>query len=498
MHAELSSRRIFRRSAAVVVVANVVGFVVVTVYTVLVSPSDRAAAGSAPVLAFVGPALYAAACVVFGVGWARRRFAPVQAAVDAARPLTTGEVGVAFAFPVDASRLVLTCWLTGAAIVGLVGLAAGSSDQAGGAQTVIAIALGGVTTGLLSLLLLERRMRPLFAIVLGTESAPPETGLGIRRRLLLSWGLGSGVPLVVLLVAPTGEEVSRGHLQALHWYLGVVGLGAGALLVMIAAQSVAEPVARLRVAVRAVQEGSLDVAVEVDDSGEVGLLQAGFNRMVAGLRERERVQDVFGRHVGVEVARAAIAGDEGRVAAREHDVTVLFVDVIGSTGLAERLAPADVVAALDRFFAVVVQTTHAEGGWVNKFAGDGALCVFGAPEADADHAARGLRAAVALRRALSALPAAPARLDAGIGVSSGRVVAGNVGAEDRYEYTVIGAPVNEAARLTEMAKEVDGRVLASGAALAAAPGEAAAWRFHAVVGLRGRAEPTDTFVPTTA
>jgi adenylate cyclase len=89
----------------------------------------------------------------------------------------------------------------------------------------------------------------------------------------------------------------------------------------------------------------------------------------------------------------------------------------------------------------------AEGGWVNKFEGDGALCIFGAPVTLDDCALRALRAARVLRQELLVLAASNPELDAAIGVSAGTVVAGNVGDEQRYEYTVIGTPVNEAARL---------------------------------------------------
>src|SRR5207245_3296705 len=114
-------------------------------------------------------------------------------------------------------------------------------------------------------------------------------------------------------------------------------------------------------------------------------------------------------------------------------------------GLAESHPPDEVVAVLNAFFETVVARVAAEGGLVNKFEGDGALCVFGAPVPQLDHAERALRAARVLHRELLALAAVPPGLDAAIGVSSGTVVAGNVGAEERFEYTVIGDPVNEAA-----------------------------------------------------
>jgi adenylate cyclase len=168
---------------------------------------------------------------------------------------------------------------------------------------------------------------------------------------------------------------------------------------------------------------------------------------------------------------------------------VLFVDLVGSTAIAQNRPPNEVVALLNDFFGTVVRTVAAEGGWVNKFEGDGALCVFGAPADQPDHATRALRAARTLGTALGA------GLPAGIGVSSGPVVAGNVGAEQRYEYTVIGDPVNEAARLTETAKQHPGRVLASESAVGAAGDEAAHWRKIGTYELRGRSTPTVAYAP---
>ncbi len=137
----------------------------------------------------------------------------------------------------------------------------------------------------------------------------------------------------------------------------------------------------------------------------------------------------------------------------------------------------------------------AEAGWVNKFVGDAALCVFGAPNDQPDHAARALRSARRLRNELVTLGSVHPDLDAGIGVSSGAAVAGNVGAEERYEFTVIGDPVNEAARLTELAKSHPGRVLASEAAVRAASGGAGDWCPVEQVVLRGRDEPTSVYAP---
>ena len=142
---------------------------------------------------------------------------------------------------------------------------------------------------------------------------------------------------------------------------------------------------------------------------------------------------------------------------------------------------------------MVVRATEDHGGWVNKFEGDAALCVFGAPVPQDDHAARALACARKLRTRIDGLDGG---LDAAIGVSCGTVVAGNVGAETRFEYTVIGDPVNEAARLTELAKQHDERLLASGDTVDAAGGaEAERWAIEDEVTLRGRECPTRIAAP---
>jgi adenylate cyclase len=146
------------------------------------------------------------------------------------------------------------------------------------------------------------------------------------------------------------------------------------------------------------------------------------------------------------------------------------------------------VELLNRFFTVVVEVVRAHGGLVNKFEGDAALAIFGAPVEQPDAPTRALAAA---RELSSRLRAELPELRAGIGVSSGSAVAGNVGAAERYEYTVIGDPINEAARLTELAKRRPAGVLASEAILASAdPAEADRWRRDGEVTLRGRTEPT--------
>ncbi|MCB9373524.1 MAG: HAMP domain-containing protein [Microthrixaceae bacterium] len=362
-------------------------------------------------------------------------------------------------------------------------------------RVVLAVLVGGLITCALGYFLIERDLRPLTARAL--TGVPPGRArrLSLTVRLLLGWALGSALPVCGILLVLVGPRDVSGNFRVSVTFLCLVVLIAGGLLMLATAGSVAEPLTDLREALDEVGDGDLDVTVDVNDGGEIGELQAEFNHMVEGLRERRRLEDLFGRHVGVEVARYALSQQAGR-SAQIKQASALFVDVIASTRLAVELPPVELLAMLNSLFDVTVRVVTGHGGWVNKFEGDGALCVFGAPGEQPDHADRALAAARELRAEVAALAGEWPRLDVGIGVSSGRVVAGNVGAEERYEYTVLGDPVNEAARLTDEAKRRPARVLAGGAAVAAASAaERRRWEPCGELALRGRDGPTECWAP---
>jgi adenylate cyclase len=355
---------------------------------------------------------------------------------------------------------------------------------------------GAETTCALGYLLYERALRPVTARALAARPATCTIAPGVRPRMAMAWLLGTGVPLVGLLVLGgvglLGTTRHAHYVGAAVLFLAVVASCTGFLATLLAARAIADPLTAVRDGLERIARGELDVNVHVDDASEIGQLQAGFNRMAEGLRERERIRDLFGRQVGEEVAHVALSAGV-KLGGEEREIAALFVDLVGSTSLALALPATEVVRVLNRFFRVIVEVVEAEGGWVNKFEGDAALCVFGAPVERDDPGGDALRTARKLAGRLSGeLP----EVDFGIGVSAGLAVAGNVGAERRFEYTVIGDPVNEAARLAELAKERPERVLASSAALTrAAAAEAEAWRVTEEALLRGRLAPTQLAHP---
>jgi adenylate cyclase len=362
-------------------------------------------------------------------------------------------------------------------------------------QMAGAVFVGGSATVATSYLLTMRLFRPATARVL--EVAPPEHGwaAGVGEKAVFTWVLTTGVPVLglILMVAFAGQSgVPLDQLVLSGIVVGGGALVTGLFATVLFAKSVGEPLCELTDALAEVEKGDLSVAVVVDDAGEIGQLQAGLNNMVAALNEREQLRDLFGRHVGVDVARLALQQGVA-LGGEEREVAALFVDIIGSTTLATQRTPSEVVAALNRFFEVVVDVVSRHGGLVNKFEGDAALCIFGAPLELPDPAGSALAAARTMSERLrSEVP----DLDAGIGVSHGLVVAGNIGSTERLEYTVIGDPVNEAARLTEQAKERPERVVASQRIVDRAGGdEGSRWRLLEPLLLRGRAETTTLAVP---
>jgi adenylate cyclase len=486
-------RRVRRRLSRATALANLLGALSVFGFLAFLLPFDVEDANRLILRSAIALGVYLGASLTLGVVLGRRRMARELTWLRESRAPTEAERRYVLGVPRDSALISASFWAVGAVIAPLVNI------EIGGLAAVLAgaVVLGGVMTAAVGYLLSERIMRPVTAIALADAPPSKPTTPGVSARLMMAWTVATGVPVLgivaLTITALSGVTASETLVAASALFLAAVAILVGLPAVFLATRSVAEPLGALRQALGRVEAGDLEARVEVDDGSEIGLVEAGFNRMAEGLAEREHLRDLFGRHVGEEVARRAL--DEGvALGGEEREIAALFVDLVGSTALAARRPPGEVVGLLNRFFAVVVEVVDAHHGFVNKFEGDAALCVFGAPVASESPAGD----ALACARAMSArLRDEVPELEAGIGVAAGTAVAGNVGAEQRLEYTVIGDPVNEAARLCELAKEHDSRVVASGAALTAAPeDEGHDWRLLGEeVELRGRATPTALAVP---
>jgi class 3 adenylate cyclase len=466
-------------------VANLIG--VGTVVLLLLGVDDGSSEGRLPVIGTA--AVYLLVAFPVGTVAGLRRQRGTNRWLMAGRAPTASEGAQALRLPVDTALIAGSIWLVGAVLVGIVAAVA-FPDARVGLRIGVAVLLGGMVTAGVTYLLVARAARDVTAQALAAHPPSGALTLGVRPRLVLTWGLTSGVPLLGIVLLYLDPSNPDGPGTGAVVLLVVVGLGVGGLATLLIARAVGQPLRDLREAVRRIGQGDYAVEVVVDDAGEIGLLQQGVNTMAAGLAEREKLRDLFGRHVGTTVAQQALATGVA-LGGEERTVAALFVDIAGSTGLVRRTGPEQMVGLLNRFFEVVVDAIEVDGGLVNKFEGDAALCVFGAPTDHPDPAGAALRAA---RRIGDAVRAA-GEVDVGIGVACGRVWAGQVGAASRLEYTVIGDPVNEAARLTELAKDHAGRVVASAATVqASAPDEQAHWMPEGETTLRGRDVPTETWV----
>jgi adenylate cyclase len=480
-------RKIWRRIA----LANLVGAIPINLYLVLNADQYaqkiqlKTAYGLLPVAVYIPAYVYSRLR-------AKHLFGSIASWMTSTRAPSQEERRATIDHPRRLALISLWCWLWALLSCFIVGEVVFVALGFNYLTIVATVTLSTLIACSLTYLVAEDALRPLFAVALKEETTKPAT-VGVMPRLTLSWIVGSASYLISIAILVFVLRPARLPIYVVGACL--FGLAVGATLTIVGARSVARPLEHVRSALAKVGEGDLDVSVTVDDAGEIGQLQAGFNRMVSGLRERDRLKQLFDRHVGPDVARRAF--DSSGLGGAELDATVMFVDLIGSTSLAAERPPDSVLAMLNALFSAVVQEVGAEGGLVNQFQGDGALCVFGAPQEVPDHAARALRAATALRARIIDLGSVFPGFDAAIGISSGHVVGGDVGTEDRYEYTVIGDAANVAARLTDEAKKRPGRLLVSEGTVRSAGAPDAEWLGCDELVLRGRRTPTLVFEPAS-
>lgn len=463
--------------------ANLVGIGMAVLLVVVVFP-EPSAVHDVPIWvpAVLAPA-YIVAALAFGAWWIHiRTVRDLRWAIDGRSP-TVADQRNTFLTPRRIADTHTLLWLAGGMLLTTI---YGMYDTDFIPRVGLAVPFCGLLVATGSYLFTEFALRPVAALALAAGHPPPRLTHGIMGRTMTVWMIGSGLPMLLFgltaLFSLLLRNLTQRQLEIAILIAAPAAAVFGFLLMWITSWLTVTPVRAVRTALKRVEQGDLNASVVVFDGSELGELQRGFNSMVEGLRERERVRDLFGRHVGREVAAAA-EQQRPTLGGEERHVAVLFVDVVGSTKLVTSRPPKEVVELLNRFFAVIVEEVDRHRGLVNKFEGDATLAIFGAPAAldcpEDDALAATRQIAQRLRREV---PECPAR----IGVASGEVVAGNVGAKERFEYTVIGEPVNEAARLAELARSEPSRAVASAATVAAASErEQRFWRLGRPVRLRG-------------
>jgi adenylate cyclase len=411
-------------------------------------------------------------------------------------------------FPLTLALVYLAAWVIAGLFFALGGLKPLSTDMATFWRTFLGVAVvGGLIFSALTFLMAESLWRSKLSLFYpaGGLEAVGAPRITVAQRYILAFLLTGIAPLAILAAAGRNAVLAAmdngidpyAALDRLHLNIVfVVGVSVitNVALGTLTARSLLRPLGRLRRAMRSVAQGELAVRLPAESNDELGDLSDHFNRMLDDMEQAGRMRDLFGRYVSREVA-AQVLQHGCRLGGESVQATALFADIRDFTSLSERLPPQEVVGLLNRYYTRMVDVIVAEGGLVNKFGGDSLLAVFGAPIRQPDHAVRAVRAAWQMTRALAEFNAEQTALGLpmltiGIGISSGEMVAGHVGAASRLEYTVIGDAVNLASRLQMLTKELGAPVLLSEATRRRLSPGWVSVQPRDLIAVRGRHEPT--------
>jgi adenylate cyclase len=326
------------------------------------------------------------------------------------------------------------------------------------------------------------------------KSANPEQALANTTAEDMS----ENSPLRIMAVIQKSYNENIENLEAfqrvlLQFYLLVIAVSLFAVVLL--ARSVTRPILDLAQRVQRIEAGDYDQSVAVTGRDEISQLAGSVNTMARGLAEKEKVRDLLGKVVSHEIAEELLSKTI-ELGGEERIVTVLFVDIKGFTALCENMAPETVLTLLNSYLSEITQVIENNHGVVDKYTGDSVMALFGAPIARDKDAHNAVMASLQIQAALAALNARHRQaglqgMDAGIGVHTGLVVAGNLGSRNRLNYTVIGDSVNLSARLEGLTRKYHVRNIISETTRDSAPGFV--YRELDRVRVVGRQEPVGLF-----
>jgi adenylate cyclase len=466
---------------AVLVPANLIGAVVSFTYFSFVDQlaPPRSYEFSGAVRFFVlGFALLAAMVWIWADRWSR-----ILDPVDGRWPTSLEARRRALLLPYALAGIVFCAWALAGLLFGVIRpLMIGLFTMERAIRFIFGNTLvAGTATTALTFLLAERLWRkelPKYFPDGNLSAVPGAFRLRVRTRLLVILLLVGVLPLTVLGVMsyrraeslpgmdPTAAAQVMGSLLLAIVFIAIAGSLAAVGLALSVAGSVATPLREVQGAMREVERGNLDAHCPVVTNDEIGAAAEGFNRMVAGLRERELLKETFGKYVSREIRDEILAGRVS-LEGQAREVTILFADLRDFTPWVEATGPREVVRDLNAYFTEMDGAIRAHGGLVLQFIGDEIEAAFGAPVAHPKHPEMAVRAALDMRRRLARWNAERERagkiaLRHGIGIHTGAVLAGIIGSAERQSYALVGDPVNLASRIQNLNKEFNSDILVSG------------------------------------
>jgi len=215
------------------------------------------------------------------------------------------------------------------------------------------------------------------------------------------------------------------------------------------------PISNLVMATGEIGSGNYQHKIILARNDELGNLATAFNRMGEELWKNSLMQKSFGKYIGSEVLEMIMANPESAwLKGHRNEATIVFTDIRGFSLYSKFKEPEEIVEGLNEYFEIATQAIQDHGGYVDKFIGDAVLGVFGVPVYHKDHVERGVRAASDMQKKFMNKRYNENSLlqSVGIGINSGIVVSGNIGSQDKMEYTVIGDTVNLTAHLNRLAR----------------------------------------------
>ncbi|MGZ3780829.1 MAG: adenylate/guanylate cyclase domain-containing protein [Pseudobdellovibrionaceae bacterium] len=272
------------------------------------------------------------------------------------------------------------------------------------------------------------------------------------------------------VVSETSEEaileVSR-EVKRRAIFVAGSAISLAIFFIFLFSMTLTSPIEKLADLIKLVSKGNFDVKARahVKSQDEVGDLATAFDGMTEGLKERDKVKNLFSKFHGSSVAEDLINKDIG-VGGQSKEVVVFFSDIRGFTAFSEKRSPEEVVEMLNEYFGVMVKIINANGGVVDKFIGDAIMAVWGAPQASDRDAHKAVRACLEMRKALENLnelriSRSQPPINIGMGLHAGAAISGTIGSDERMEYTVIGNTVNTASRIEASTKAFGADLLIS-------------------------------------
>lgn len=260
------------------------------------------------------------------------------------------------------------------------------------------------------------------------------------------------------------EEVY--NIQKRNIYLMIVVVNVSILFVFFYARRLTRPILKLVDASKQIEQGNFHIDLKPESGDEIGKLTSSFVEMGKGLSDRDKMKDAFGKFVNKDIAEMVLRG-EVKLGGDKRECVILFSDIRNFTSISEKIEPELVVEFLNQYFTAMVKCINENGGSVNKYIGDAIMAVWGELGHTNSDTERSILAALDMRKSLIQFNKGRGsdkkpKIFIGIGINTGEVIAGQIGSEDRLEYTVIGDTVNLASRVESLTKVFGADILITG------------------------------------